>query len=574
MKLIKKKYLKIILKGTIVLFLFLHIGLFAKAQKYNLKIIAQKSNLPEKILQKYNRKTFSDSVTVYTYLQKFKFNLFSNGFITASFDSIIFDSLSIQAYLFLGKKYQINDFVINGIYPSLKRKYHLSDSGKQLKNSVKPINLSEFYNHIIEEYENSGFPFAMLVPEKVDINDSLINLNLQLQKNMHLKFNKIVVKGKAKISPGFLYRYLSVFKGNVYNEGLINSISSKIENLNFISEIRSTEVDFFGDKADIYLYLKPERANIFNGVIGFIPDKNNNNKFFFTGNADLNLVNNFGKGEDLFLKWTRTAKLSQKLDAGFTLPYILKSPFSLKFQFNLDKRDTSFMKISSKSGVDFNFKNNEGITAFAQKKQSFSLSKQLTDTSKYRNTDVLLLGLSYKSEKYDYKYNPSRGFFIETGFAGGKRKISNERHIYYEANFSTEYYISPYKKFVLKLSEDIKYAFPNVRLYENELFDLGGFNSLRGFYENRFKTSTYSVFSIEQRYLYEKNSNVFIFFNLAGFKDNILKKTYSFPYGFGVGTNLNTKAGVFSVVYALGTLPGSYLQFSNSKIHIGYVNRF
>lgn len=288
----------------------------------------------------------------------------------------------------------------------------------------------------------------------------------------------------------------------------------------------------------------------------------------------MNLVNNFGKGENIFLKWTRTAKLSQKLNAGFALPYIFKSPFSLKFQFNLDKRDTSFMKISSKLGIDFNFKNNDGITAFAQKKQSLSLLNQLTDTSIYKNTNVLLLGLSYKSEKYDYKFNPSRGFIIETGFAGGNRNVSDGKYLYYEANFLTEYYFSPYKSFVLKLSDNTKYAFPDGELYENELFDLGGFNSLRGFDENRFRTSAYSIFSIEQRYLYEKNSNIFIFFNVAGFKDNLLKKTYYFPYGFGAGTNLSTKAGIFSIVYALGTLPSSYLQFSDSKIHIGYVNRF
>ncbi len=574
MKLIEKEYLKLFLKGTIILFLFLHIGLFVNAQKYILKIIPDKFDYKKLIHQKSSDKIFSDSSLVYAQLQKIKFDLFSKGYIAASFDSIIFDSVYAKAYLFIGKKYRINKLNIKGIYPSLMRKYHISNSGKQLKKSINPVYLPYFYNQIIKEYENTGFPFATLIPEKVNIKDSVLELNLLLERNKLVKFNRLIIKGNVSISPEFLKRYLSFFEGDNYNEELINSVSSKIETLTFLNEIRSPEIDFFDNKADLYLYLKPRKANLFNGVAGFLPDKNNENKLSFTGNADLNLLNNFGKGENIFLKWSRTAKLSQKLDAGFALPYIFKSPFSIQTQFNLDKRDTSFIKISGKFGVDFNFKNNDKITTFVRKKQSLPLSTQFSDTSIFKKTSVLLFGLAYKSEKYDYKFNPSRAYFFEAGFAGGNRNVTDEEHIYYEANFSAEYYHSIFKNFVLKVEGNTRYAFPDIGFYENELFDLGGFRSLRGFDENRFKTSAYSVLNIEQRYLYEKNSNVFLFFNVAAYKDNLLKNTIVFPYGFGAGTNLSTKAGIFSIVYALGTVPGNYLQFSDSKIHIGYVNRF
>ena len=171
-------------------------------------------------------------------------------------------------------------------------------------------------------------------------------------------------------------------------------------------------------------------------------------------------------------------------------------------------------------------------------------------------------------------FNPSHGYFFDAGFAGGNRNISGGTHNYYEANIMAEYYIPLYRHFVLKLTSNTQYAFPNNGFYKNELFDLGGFNSLKGFDENRFQTSAYSVFTIEQRYLYEQNSNVFAFFNIAGFKDYLNPDKINIPYGFGIGTNLSTKAGIFSITYALGTLSTNSLQFSNSKIHIGYVNRF
>ncbi len=574
MKLTDNLYFRLQLKGTIVLFLFLHFVFFGFAQKYTLKITSNDSILPKSIKKEAYRKSFSDSALLFLQLEKIKTRLFSDGYIAASFDRVKFDSASVNASLFLGRKYRINELYIKGIYASLKRKFHLSDSGIQVKNTVNPAELSLLYEHIINEYENSGYPFAMLISEKVEFNDSSIRLNLKLEKNKLIRFHKIIIKGDAKISKAYINRYLSVFEGDIYNEEVVKSISSKITAVRFLSEIRPPEVDFFDDKADVYLYLKSKKANLFNGVVGIIPDKNNENKVALTGNLDLNLLNNFGKGENVFLKWSRTDKLSQKLDVGFVLPYLFKSPFSIQSKFNLDKRDTSFMKISGKFGIDYNFKHNEAISAFIHKKQSLVLSGESSDTSIYKNSDLLLFGLFYRSLKFDYVYNPTKGYVFDAGFAGGNRKIIGKSKPYYEANFFAEYYVPFNRHFVLKFSSDTKYAFPEEKFYENELFDLGGFNSLRGFDENRFRTSAYSVFTVEQRYLYEQNSNVFAFFNIAGFRDNTNVKNNLFPYGFGIGTNLSTKAGIFSITYALGNLPGNILQFSNSKIHIGYVNRF
>jgi len=574
MKLIEKLNNYRFIKGTIVLFLFLQLPFSAYSQNFSLNILHTKTELPKFIKRNNFHKTFTDSALIYLQLQKIRNRLFSEGYIAASFDSIIFDSLTVNAYLFIGKRYQINHLQIKGMYSSLKRKYRLSDSGMQLKNPVNPVDLPVLYENIINEYENSGYPFAELIPEKVEIKDSAVRLKLKIRKNDLYRFNKIIIKGKTKISSGFISRFLSLYEGNVYNEEVIRSINKKIETIPFLSKIRSPEVDFFNNKADVYLYLKSEKSNLFNGVIGFIPDKNNDNKLSFTGNLDLNLRNNFGKGETVFLKWTRTAKLSQKLNTGFTLPYVFKSPFSLQSQFYLDKRDTSFMKISVDFGIDFNFKNRDKTTLFVKEKKSLILSAQNTDTSIFKNSEILLFGLAYQSEKFDYRLNPLRGYFLNTEFAGGNRNIVSEKQTYYEVNILAEYYVPLYKRFVLKFRSDTKYAFPDVGFYKNELFDLGGFNSLKGFDENRFQTSAYSVLTIEQRYLYEKNSSVFAFFNIAGFKEGKEQKKINLPYGFGFGTNLSTKAGIFSISYALGTMPGNYLQFSDSKIHIGYVNRF
>ena len=127
MKLTDNLYQIMFLKGTIILFLFLHVAFSGFSQKYTLEIVTGQSELPRIIQKKNFRKTFSDSALVYLQLQKIKTELFSEGYIAASFDSVKFDSASVKVYLFTGKKYQINEFLIQGLFSSIKRKFHLQD---------------------------------------------------------------------------------------------------------------------------------------------------------------------------------------------------------------------------------------------------------------------------------------------------------------------------------------------------------------------------------------------------------------------------------------------------------------
>ncbi len=559
---------KIHLKGTIILFLFLLSATASKAQKITLKIISENPNFTELINKKKYTETFSDTTTLLMYLEKIKSEMLYEGYLSASFDSLVYDSGKVSAYLFTGKKYVIKSLKFKNTDNYVTRKIQ---SG-----NLNPFKLPELYEKIISEYENKGYPFVTLIPEKVAFNEADINIVLNIKKNTKIQINKVIIKGQPKISKNFITSYLSLYEGDTYNEEIIGNISSKIENLNFISEIKPPEVDFFDNKADIYLYLKRKKANTVNGVAGFIPDKNNDNKLTFTGNLDLIFLNNFEKGEKLFFKWSKTAELSQKLNVGTNIPYVFKSPFGILSQFSLDKRDTSFMKINGFFGIDFTAKNNDRISVFVRKKQSLLLSSQNIDTSVYKNTKVLLFGVSYFTQNLNYEINPSKGFLFDAGFSTGKRTVSDKKTTYSEANILAEYYTPLFSDFVLKLASDNKYSFPDNNLYENELFDLGGFSSLKGFDENFFRTSGYSLITLEARYLYEKNSNAFVFFNIAGFKNNNTdtKNKYSIPYGFGAGTDLSTKAGIFSISYALGALPGNPLQISASKIHIGYINRF
>jgi len=283
------------------------------------------------------------------------------------------------------------------------------------------------------------------------------------------------------------------------------------------------------------------------------------------------LNNNLKKGEEIFLNWSRTKKLSQKLNIGVTIPYLFKSPFGINVNFNLDKKDTTYMTVAGNLGVNYSFKNNDKIIAYVKNSSSYILSLKYIDTTIFKDVKALSFGMAYQTQNLNYIYNPSRGYYFLTDIANGNRKFNNINTNHLELKLNADFYFPIYRKFVYKLSLQNKYLLSKEDLFQNELYKLGGFNLIRGFDEDVYFASGFSVITNEIRFLYEKKSNVYIFSDIArieSLKDNLLL------LGFGIGTNFSTKAGIFSIAYALGKEQNNTIQISNSKIHLGYVNRF
>lgn len=574
MRLIKPAKHSFILKGTMILFLFLLLFSSAQGQNYSLKIINNDIFLQKKNINNSYNKFYDDTSKVFSELRKIKFKLHTEGYISASFDSVVFDSTEINAYLYIGKKYIVKQIVIEGVDFPGKKKFEISS--KSFKKGIFNTDvLLKMYEKIISEFEKSGYPFAEIIPYNVDLNDSTVSLKIKINAGRLTKINKIFIKGNSEISEKYMGRYLSLFKDDYYDESIVSRINSKINELSFVNQIRSPEIDFYEDKADVYLYMNKRKANLFNGIIGFIPDQNNDNKLSFTGDIKIDLLNNLKGGEKIRLHWIGKGNQSQKLNVVLNYPYMFNGPFGSSFNFMIDKKDTTYISVDTRIALDYSFKNNDKIFSYALWNNSFIISNSGIDSSIYANSKSFLIGLGYFTENLDYKYNPSKGIVLSTDIAGGNRTVNEEENKFYSVNASFDSYLPIYKKIVLRISAENKYLLSDYKLFENELYKIGGFNSIRGFDEDIFTSSGYTVLSSEIRFLFERNSNVYLFADYA--RINVTEQNVSslkFPFGFGLGTNFSTKAGIFSISYALGKLNDVSVQFSNSKIHVGYVNRF
>jgi len=561
---------------------------------YRLKII-QTDTVNTSFLKKINYKTkLNDSISINKELKKILQYSFSKGFLTSSFDSITKKNNVINAYLYIGKQYFWDELLFKNIDNIALKKTGL----KKNNYSNKPINyndLTKIKKDLIQYYENSGYPFVSVQLKNVLINKNIINADLDLTKNNLITIDSIYIKGNAKISANYIYKYIDIKPKDLYNEKKIKELQYRLNELKFINLSKPYEVTFTKNKSDIYLYLDKKNANQFNGIIGLLPDKSNNNKLSLTGQVKLLLINTLGKGESLFIHWNKLKKTSQELTTNITYPYIFSSPIGIDFNFNLFKQDTSYLTINTNLGLQFLLTRNNYIKTFIETKNSRLLSTTNAINNNILNNadfNTIIYGISYKYENLNYKLNPRKGIdiFINIGIGDKKikknAKLTNDIYNNYdlrtsklEAFSNISYYFTAYKNIVIKLQNQSgiinNINSSNKQLINNELFKIGGLYTIRGFDEKSILANTYSIIKVECRYLFNQKSNFILFYDGAYYeKHNEQSLISDFPFDFGFGINFQTKAGIFTTSYAVGKQFSQPIKINNAKINFGYINKF
>ncbi len=118
--------------------------------------------------------------------------------------------------------------------------------------------------------------------------------------------------------------------------------------------------------------------------------------------------------------------------------------------------------------------------------------------------------------------------------------------------------------------------FESPQIFRNELFQIGGYQLLRGFDEESIYANRYAVFTAEYRYLVGINSYFFGFSDVGITHTNFNATNYSNNFiSAGAGLEFETKFGLLNLSYALGKRNDVKFDIRNSsKIHFGYINYF
>jgi len=561
---------------------------FAQTDRIPLSIIILDNQPAEATIVKNSIQ--ADSLIIQKQLREILDNFHQKGYLSASVDSYNFSKNKITAYIHKGEQFKWVKVSFDSVDVMAMHKADIRIK-KYLDKQIVPDQLVKDQRKLVSVMENSGYPFASARLHNMKFMGNLAEGIMYLESGPLIRIDSVIIKGNAKISPKYFQKQIGIKKDDLYEEKKIRAITDRIRETTFIREIKPFEIEFLDDKADIYTYLDKSRANQFNGIIGIIPDNETTGKLLLTGEVNFDLVNLFGRGILFSMDWRKLEPLTQELNVSGSYPYIFNSSVGIGMNLFLLKQDTTYFRVEPKVELQYFFNGSNYIRIFYQNQASSLLNtsglEEITTLPVYADYSTSLYGAGIKFNRLDYIFNPRKGIFLEGDMSVGSKKIKKNPDInddvYEDLDLTTTktvltcgiyVYIPMGGNFVTHIKNLNGFMF-NENLFENELFRLGGIRNLRGVDENSITASTFILGSLEFRYLFEEQSNLFLFVDGGYYQNKISSgEKEDTPLGFGAGMNLQTRAGIFTISYAMGRQFDNPVNIGNSKVHIGYIQRF
>ncbi|MBL8001376.1 MAG: BamA/TamA family outer membrane protein [Flavobacteriales bacterium] len=509
--------------------------------------------------------------------------LIADGHLEASVDTCRFLPGSTVCTLHLGPTYRWARLRAGGVEPEIA-----SSAGFRERfyadRPVRPAEVARLMEDLLDECERNGHPFATVRLDSLRQQEDGLEASIVLDRGRAVRVDSVVVKGTARMGDRFLWSQIGIRPGDPYNEEVVSNVDRRTRELPFVTARQPAYVLFSPEQTKLFLFLDARKASSVNGVLGVLPDANTG-EVKFTGDLDLKLRNALKRGEAIDLNWRGLPDQTQDLKLHFNLPFVFNTPFGVDLGLKLFKRDSTFLEVNARAGLDYLLTRGDKVTGFVNSRSTDRLGRTTVPTPGLADISILSYGLGLRRERFDYRFNPREGLGLELeGSVGRKRSTtavlgstepeSEVQSVQYQADARVVWHVPVRRQGTLRWVVQGGWMV-NDQLYTNELYRIGGLRTMRGVDEASIYCSAWAVGTAEYRFLFEENSNFLLFVDLGWWQDESQETPVSDdPLGFGVGTNFETRAGIFSLTYALGQQFGNPVDIRNGKVHFGFTSLF
>ena len=532
-------------------------------QNLELKITT-KDSLQVHVLNKIVFKTKHNlEAGVYNEITNIHSNLKKEGFFVATLDTIIKENEKYEAMFTLGKKTE--NLIL--ILPQEFKKNTFGQFNDSVR--IKTKTFENFTNLLLTNLDATGNSFSEISFTKPTlINDTLI-LNLKIIKSKSRTIDKVLVKGYDKFPKKFLKQFFKITKPTVFSKKKMKTVSQLTKSLDFIQEKKAPEVLFKKDSTHLYLFLDKLETSSFDGIINFA-SKENEEGLLLNGNLDLKLNNILNTGEKFELFWNKVAKEKSEFKINSSIPYIFNTPLSIALGFNLYRQDSTFLntRFNLNTQYELNTKSRTSIS-YSSETSSYLLNTAENNFDSYSN---YFIGIGYQlknlSENELFKNNYSLA--IKSKLGKRKNEISDQTQ--FQLEVLTSLNIQTNKKSYINIKSESKILRSKNYLI-NELYRIGGANSIRGVNEQSIFTDSYSFANIEFRYLTSTSSYLYSITDLGFYKNSITDKLNN-AYGLGGGYRFKLNNNFVDLGYVIGNNSDNQLELDKSKLIIKWTSYF
>ncbi len=416
-----------------------------------------------------------------------------------------------------------------------------------------------------------GNTFSHLQLTSIQKRDTIVTAQLKSVISKTRTIDKFIIKNYTKFPRSFLKYYARLRPNTTFNKETVLEKSERLEQLNFVSNIKPPEILFNKDTTTVYLYLQKQSANTFEGFLGFSNDATTN-KLTFNGNVTLELINNLHYGEQVSIRFKSDGNNQQRFRGNLQLPYLFKSPLGVEAGIDIFKKDSSFLITQQQLRLNYLVNSTTQIGAGYETQKSNNLLTLPPPSSTINDytANFINLSFSYRKSQNHPLFPLKSKYSLLTAFGNRKTDLENIQQT--KGQLTLTHLFNILHRNSIYLNSDTA-AILSDNLFINELFRFGGINSIRGFEENSLNASLYTVLNTEYRYLLSSNLYIHSIFDYAYFEDesNNISDTLN-SFGFGIG--LLTQTGLFRIIFANGKNSAQNFAFSNTKVHLSLTARF
>lgn len=377
----------------------------------------------------------------------------------------------------------------------------------ELEESVE-IDQSTWYAHetllkdirtVQAKYGDLGYAYANIIPRtRIREKDGEVDLTFEIDKGNKVYFGRINVIGNTKTRDKVVRRELLVNEGELYNETRRRESLENVKRLGYFDDVNfnaSTPSDN-QDLMNIDIVVKERNTGSIQVGAGY----STYSQFIFNG--QVNQINLLGKGQRLGVSIDLSSNQSL-FNLNFTEPYFLDTDWSLGFDAYQSKRTTREYEETKKGGA---IRVGYPITRYLRTFLRYKLESAEIDLDSIYGDPFLFpvpdsrtlatygpnpqgnpngmtssATLTLEYDKRNDRYTPTKGVYgsasIEYAGLGGD-------HNFTKGNVTGRFYEKVLWEIVFRNNFTYGFVRSNVPGREppfNELFLLGGANSLRGF---------------------------------------------------------------------------------------------
>ncbi len=513
-----------------------------------------------------------------------------NGFYFANVDSIKIENGILKVFVSEGKQARVGNIEIKGnnVLSDDEIKEALGLSGGEI---FRTQTLKNGINKILDKYSNIGYPLAEIEIASVELDENgFVDLKLNINEGRLIKIEQVKVQGNNITKEALILREARIKRGEIYRERKIEQVRKRLIKLGLFEMIYEPEIFFNDTTSGILLKVKEGRMNLFDGIIGYVPQAGSS-RGYFMGYINILLKNLFGMGRKFGAKWNSETKETQEFEIFYLEPYVFGLPTSAEVSFYQRKQDSTY--ITRKPQVNFEIE----LTSSEKILEIFKASLYIAQTSIIPTATEFITNKIFESRTlntgvgviYDARDNvnfPSSGIYFSSFYELGTKKILGPKDML-TSEIKTNTIVNKFK-FTLDFYFDFKKILKSVLfsrfnamivsgdgIDESDVFRFGGMKSLRGYRENEFLATRAMWANFENRFGLSYDFVVFGFVDVGYIYrpillPRIMNSFEAIRVGYGLGFKFNTKVGRLNLIYALGKGDS----FKTGKIHIGIESEF